>query len=83
MNPYCNFEGIDFIPWAPLTGGAPARLLSLQTPTIGGEENTRQQLASAVDKKNNQSSRRTCQEKTMDNGTSHQYLGILEGVQSN
>jgi len=37
MNPYCNFEGIGLIPWAPIAGGALARPASALTSTVRGE----------------------------------------------
>jgi len=37
MNPYCDFEGIGLIPWAPIAGGALARPVNAQASTVRGE----------------------------------------------
>ena len=50
MNPYCQFEGIGLIPWAPIAGGALARPLSEQTSTIRGVDNTKRRVVSDSDK---------------------------------
>ncbi|KIJ46101.1 hypothetical protein M422DRAFT_29479 [Sphaerobolus stellatus SS14] len=50
MNPYCKFEGIGLIPWAPIAGGALARPLNAQTSTARGVNNTKRQVQSNADK---------------------------------
>ncbi|KIJ46090.1 hypothetical protein M422DRAFT_250521 [Sphaerobolus stellatus SS14] len=50
MNPYCKFEGIGLIPWAPIAGGALARPLNAQTSTARGVDNTKGRVRSDADK---------------------------------
>ncbi|KIJ46094.1 hypothetical protein M422DRAFT_250525 [Sphaerobolus stellatus SS14] len=49
MNPYCEFEGIRLIPWAPIAGGVLARPFSAQTSTVRGVKNVKR-VDSDVDK---------------------------------
>ncbi|KIJ47480.1 hypothetical protein M422DRAFT_28808 [Sphaerobolus stellatus SS14] len=50
MNPYCHFEGIGLIPWAPVGGGSLTRPVSAQASTSRGQERLQRGSLSEADK---------------------------------